>query len=160
MSDSEDEQRFSFAHELSHFLLEHHWPREAAIQSFGASIVDVLNGVRVPTVNERVGAVLMRLPILGYSHLLERHGDMISRMDILDAEDRADRLALELLAPRNEVVARLTDREVKWNDPNTVDTARSLLIGDFGLPDVCATAYGTYIVQQQRSSMAFRDWLR
>ena len=57
-SDPQDERRFTLAHEVSHFLLDYHLPRHRAWQRLGSNILDVLDGLRPPTIEERVDGLL------------------------------------------------------------------------------------------------------
>src|SRR6266581_2865974 len=98
-NDSEDEQRFTLAHELAHFLLDYQAPRQCAITIFGPPILPVLDGDRQATLAERFHAVLSTVPLGVMSHFMERPDDGLPGNEVIDVEDRANRLALELLAP-------------------------------------------------------------
>lgn len=95
-ADPEDEQRFTLAHELAHFLRDYWQPRRAAIRQLGPQALEVLDGHRPPTATERVDALLARVPLGYFFHLLERD-------QAADAEEAADLLAYELLAPAEEL---------------------------------------------------------
>src|SRR5579875_2639953 len=103
---TEEEQRFTLAHELAHFLLDYQAPRQRAIAILGETILPVLDGERAPTLAERLHAVLDIVSLGTMSHCMERPGDGLPAGSILDIEDRANRLALEILAP----AALLTER--------------------------------------------------
>jgi hypothetical protein len=60
----------------------------------------VLDGKRAPTASERANAVLSHVRIGPHVHLIPRDGNDESDCEIAAAEDRADRLGLELVAPR------------------------------------------------------------
>src|SRR3989344_4398370 len=45
-TDPEDEQRFSLAHELAHFILDYLKPRQTALAALGGDVLDVLDGIR------------------------------------------------------------------------------------------------------------------
>ena len=47
-ADPPDQMRFSLAHEMAHFLLDHLAPRRLALATLGNSILDVLDGRRQP----------------------------------------------------------------------------------------------------------------
>ncbi len=68
--DSEDEQRFTLAHELAHFLLDYQAPRRRAVTILGPSILPVLDGERPPTVSERLHAVLSSVSLGAMSHFM------------------------------------------------------------------------------------------
>ena len=45
-TDSDAELRFSLAHEVAHFLLDYHLPRQAAVNRLGPSVLEVFDGLR------------------------------------------------------------------------------------------------------------------
>lgn len=118
-ADPPAERRFSLAHELAHFLRDYRHPRQTAARRLGPAVLDVLDGRRPPTPDERVRAVLRHVWAGPFTHLLARDdgGRPLAPAE-QEAEDAADRLAFELLAPaaavgdvaaRGELVARLVD---------------------------------------------------
>jgi hypothetical protein len=98
--DDPAERRFSLAHELAHFLRDYWYPREAAIQRLGPAVAEVLDGDRPATLDERVSAVLRKVRVGPFAHLLRRDatGRPLTAAE-REAEAAADRLAYELLAP-------------------------------------------------------------
>lgn len=101
--DAEDEQRFSLAHELAHYLRDYWRPRQKALKTLGPTVLEVFDGLRPPTPGERIDALLMQIPIGAHMHLLERAGP--SDRKIAHVEQQADVLAFELLAPAAAVPA-------------------------------------------------------
>ncbi len=159
-TDSEDELRLSLAHEVSHFVCDYLEPRRRAIAVLGLAAKEVLDGLRAPTAAERLTGLFGDIQLSGYTRLMERSADGdVARLDILDAEDRADRLALELLAPRATVLAWLEAQGVQWREPSAVQVAGDLLRREFGLPSSTATQYGRMLVMSQRPARSFREWL-
>ena len=78
-----------------------------AIAALGKSIAPVLDGDRLPTDAERLSAVLRGVTLGVYSRLWLRGPLGLARdTHVVAREDAADELALELLAPKREVVAR------------------------------------------------------
>jgi hypothetical protein len=134
--DPPDEQRFSFAHELAHFLRDYADPRRKVARSLGTAAVEVLDGLRPPTADERLHAVLRHRPLTPHSHLM--HRDASGRPkgdDERRAEAAADRLAFELLAP-----AGLFRGET---DP---DHLSRRLTAEFGLPPAVAGGYARLLL--------------
>lgn len=157
-SDSEDERRFSLAHEISHFMLDYWQPREHALSVLGSGIQDVLDGRRLPTPEERLGGLFQGVSWQTFTHLMDRSpSGQVEHLRILDAEDRADRLALELLAPRATVISRL--QTVQWRESSAHDRAVETLQQEFGLPGTVAHEYGRMLVVSQRPARSFKKWL-
>lgn len=152
--DDEREQRFTVAHEVAHFLLDYQAPRRRALDLFGESIRAVLDGERPPTKAERIDAVLSRAALGVFTDLMPRSAQGgIDQGSILRAEERADRLALELLAPAEEVLALVSDRagssfeQLHW----LVEVLRD----KYGLPAAVARPYAAALLPQtSRPSMA------
>jgi hypothetical protein len=134
-NDDEAERRFSLAHELAHFLRDYLDPREAVAACLGSAALEVLDGLRPPTADERLHAVLRGVAVGPFAHLLRRDdgGRPLTPAE-RDAESAADRLAFELLAPAAEVGAAA----------NRVELA-SRLAGEFGLPPLQAAAYAAIL---------------
>ena len=159
-ADPDDEQRLSLAHEIAHYIRDYWIPRERALAALGDDIADVLDGRRQPSPDERLAGVLRGVRIGVFTHLMERGTDgLVERISVLAAEDAADRLALELLAPRNDVLARVKAAGIAWKTPNAFAEAATLLRNDFGLPMLAAERYADVLVLSQRPSRSFREWL-
>ena len=159
-TDSENELRFSLAHEVSHFLLDYLLPRRRAIGHLGSGVTEVLDGKRQPTVGERVGAILADVPIGVHAHLMERTAaGTIGRAPVLDVESRADRLALELLAPGAEVKRRVADLRGWESFQQTIADTVGVLVDAFGLPSQIADGYGQSLSRSWYGGPSFREWL-
>jgi hypothetical protein len=132
-ADEPEEQRFTIAHDIAHFLVDYWWPRLLVMQAMGPSIIEVLDGHRRARPDERVSAVLSRVRLGPHWHLLPRHGaDPDGEGNIAPVEDRADDLGRELVAPRSCVlqILRALPRR-RRADP---DAACHALGAFFGLP--------------------------
>jgi hypothetical protein len=143
-ADSENEQRFSVAHELAHFLRDYLEPRRRIEKSLGPAALDVLDGLRAPTNKERLHALLAATPIGYHVHLMERdcHGGTSSV--ISDAETSADRLAYELLAPAEHVLRTSYSGDLK--DRAVVQH----LIQSYGFPERQASEYARVLCPPTR----------
>lgn len=159
-TDVESERRFSLAHEVAHFLIDYLHPRELALATLGLQVRDVLDGLRPPTPEERLAGVLRGVPIGIFTHLVERsaRGDVLCAQ-VRDAEDRADRFALELLAPRSAVLQRLKSRGVSLHEKSAIEAVLRLLVSEFGLPPAMAERYGRVLLTSYRAARTFREWL-
>ena len=149
-ADPADEQRFSLAHEVAHFLRDYDAPRRAVVARLGPAALDVLDGKRPPTAAERVHAVLREVPVAAHVHLLRRDdagrpGSPAER----EAETAADRLAFELLAPA-ELFAAFTNREAVEQRLRTA----------FGLPDLPAATYARVLWPDLDPTDSFLERLR
>lgn len=148
-TDSDDEQRFSIAHELAHFLM-HYWRhRREAVQRFGNEILEVLDQVRLARVDERIHALVSGSDLGFHVHLMARteDGDP-TNSTIVAAENDADRLAFELLAPCD-----LVTRQVGHLPPNErQDAAIQLLQNVYGFPTLQATRYSRVLIPVRHSS--------
>ena len=135
-TDPPDEQRFSFAHELAHFLRDYLSPRRQMVKALGSGAVDVLDGIRPPTIDERLHAVLRNRPLTPHCHFMSRDpAGRPERDDDRRAEADADRLAFELLAPA-ELFLQIVDRE----------ELNRRLITEFGLPASVAAEYARVLL--------------
>lgn len=131
-ADPADERRFTLAHEVAHFLLDYQGPRDRAIALLGDEIVPVLDGLRQPTRTERIDAALAACSTGLHVYWLDRFNPSGR---LATVEDRADRLACELLAPDDELTRRFGD------DPPDEAVLATVLASEFGLPPSIARSY-------------------
>jgi hypothetical protein len=161
-TDPPDERRFTLAHELGHFMLDYLEPRRRAIEALGEQIVPVLDGLRPPTHVERMHAVLSEVPLGLHVDLMERTGagGYASRA-IFTAEERADRLALELLAPAADVWAAISNLpEADGQSYQALHRrAADLLVERYGLPEAQAQSYAKWLLRQAGYRPGVREWL-
>jgi len=78
--------------------------------------------------------------------------------DILQIEDKADQLALELLAPLAAAIASVRSK-VSAQDASSHDVVVSLLQAGYGLPLGIARVYARAVLNAVRSGRSFRQWL-
>jgi hypothetical protein len=131
--DSAEEQRLTIAHEVAHFFVDYLLPRRQVMQALGTQMAEVLDGLRPPTPAERAAAILSHVRLGAHVHLLPRPGTGADdEVRVVRAEDRADRFALELVAPRACVRDILDDLAAR--QPLTPEAARTALAAHFGLP--------------------------
>lgn len=159
-ADSDAELRYSLAHETAHFLLNYLRPRRKAVNLLGLTILEVFDGFRIPTVREKVHGILSRVPIGFHVHFMERDtDDMVNSDAIMELEDNADLLALEIIAPEKEVRHRVVRVWNRDHNRSQLDVALTLLLEEFGLPSNVAEGYARYLYPLARSS-SIREWLR
>lgn len=157
-SDPPAEQRFTAAHEVAHFLMDYHLPRQRAIAALGDAVLPVLNGERPPNQNERIDSVLGQVALGLYVDLMPRGaGGEVDQDYVLRAEHRADLLALELLAPQ-ERVRREIGSYLPLAVPTRIHAVASHLRDSYGLPHTVATTYARHLLRDSLRPTV-REWL-
>lgn len=130
---------FTLGHEVAHYLRDYDAPRRKTESSLGIRAIEVFDGLRAGRVNERLAGVLRGVSVGCHTHFLDRdRWGRASRADVRDAEDAADRLAFELLAPFDEVNASAA--------PDRAALA-ARLTSDFGLPPAMAAKYAAILIR-------------
>jgi hypothetical protein len=154
-TDPDDERRFTLAHEIGHFLSDYWQPRKAAINKYGDEITEVIDRIRPPTVSERIYALLASTKIKIHTDLMERNkrlNDMSG--ELWQIEDRADRIALALLAP-SELV--LTKADISSSTYSQRESKLVYLLQiEFGLPCAIAKSYSQSLLTMIGKG---RSWL-
>jgi len=146
--DAAHQQRFTLAHEVAHFVLDHQLPRRHALRAFGQDILPVLSGKREPTPDESLYLMLERIPFGVQVRLMERDasGNLCTGR-AKDMEQRADRLAFELLAPAREVLPL-----VRHSCRQEVEAE---LVSRFGLPQKEARSYARFLLAHEPARSPF-----
>jgi hypothetical protein len=140
--DDPTQRRVSLAHEAAHFIVEYLLPRSEVARR-RPDLLDVIDGRRPATSRERLSAVLGDVPIGVHTHLLDRSPVGHAATDrVEDAEWRARRVALELLAPQAMLLERI--RQSRLRDKTRV---RTLLTDEFGLPVSLADDYAEQLLR-------------
>lgn len=152
-SDPEDEQRYSLAHELAHYLRHYAQPRARARHHLGESVTEVLDGLRPPTASERLHALLKDVPLGFHLHLMRRGPcPGVWDMGVAGAEQEADRLAYELLAPAHAVLAYGRESPQPGGDGGLAKVLQAV----FGLPAAQAQDYSRLLVPPRREDSLLR----
>src|SRR5579864_23493 len=148
-ADPEDERRYSLAHEVAHFLVEHEIPRRRAEQALGAGVLEVLDGQRSPTPIERTDALLAGTSFRMDVHYLDRGAlGLPECFETSLAEQRAEVLAFELLAPMDALASFIDD--------GTDDAQLAcVLASDFGLPAPMAHHWARQLLPSSPSTDLF-----
>ncbi len=146
-TDSKEERLFTLAHEVSHYIIDYQQPRIKASKVFGKRILEVVDRLRPPTSQEQVDSVLLATEIKPYTHLLAKGSNSYCNdLKIWQAEDKADALAFELLAPFNSVYADLKEKSVS-SYKNCCAVAEQLLINKYGLPSSVTSLYAHFLAR-------------
>ena len=153
--DNPEEQRFTLAHEIAHYLADAVSPRLKASERLGPAILEVLDGRRPPNMTERVGAALHGITIGPTFDLMGRSpgGEAWA---LWSAESRADRLALALLAPPDQVLphaqgAAYADR---------LRSGVAVLVGTCKLPQPIAERYAAELLARAGRGPRWGESLR
>ena len=143
-TDPADQIRFTIAHEVAHFL-DYLASLQAATSQCGDGIGEVMDGVRSPSVVERLSATLAGIDLGVYIQLMERDyltGDLTG--DSIRLENRADAIAITLLAPPASVHRHL-DRTVT-GAAQRLANSEDVLQRAFGLPPSIARKYARKLI--------------
>jgi len=157
-SDDDDERRFTLAHELAHFLLDYQLPRQRALNALGPSILPILDGERAPSIDQRLHAVMSGVHLGRLSHVMERPENGLPTNLVIDIENRADRLALELLAPAQSLQALMRQTTAPRGYEARLAYATRFIAQHYALPGAIAAPYARFILAQL-GEPTFRDWL-
>jgi hypothetical protein len=132
-------QRYALAHELAHLWWEVLAPRERLRTRLGEGVLDALEGRRAASAAEKLQALASGVSLRPVGHLLARDRELgVVDGGISLAEERADRLALELLAPEHEA-RRALPAPAPWRE--WLPAASERLERAFGIPAGVAAAY-------------------
>lgn len=177
-TDPPNERRFSVAHELAHFLHDYWQPRRLAAERLGGQVLQVLDGVRPPTAQERMHALLAGVPVGLHVHLMERGASGAPLNEAIDRAERdADALAYELLAPDEQIRRQVFERVADYRGlpapsaargPSIQDSmtgqqcqaAHELLVHRYGLPPAPATRYARQLFPNRLPSDSLVQRLR
>lgn len=141
-TDSEEDRLYTIAHEASHFILDYKIPRDKVIRKIGSEIESVLDGLREPTIDEQVNGIINGVSIQPFMHLLEKDGDgSFENIKTFDAENDADTLALELLAPHSEIIKITMAGRKKMSFDLFDQQCFDILISKYKLPSSVAKQY-------------------
>ena len=133
------ELRFTLAHEVAHYLRDYDAPRRRVASRLGERALEVLDDLRPATVNERFAGVLREVSLACHTHFLDRdRRGRVPNGAAREAEDAADRLAFELLAPFDAVAS--------GTRPDAA-TLISRLVSHFGLPTSEAAKYTAVLIR-------------
>jgi hypothetical protein len=153
-ADLPEERNFSLAHEASHFIIDHWQPREAVRKSISPNALEAFDGERAPTVVERFKGIRNGIAIRPLEHFMDRDPDGNIRVSsFMRSENKADRLALELLAPALKVVGR----QRFSTRPKSGDEIVDVLKREFGLPAPVALSYGEFLFLKYIPDSSLRE---
>ncbi len=156
----EMEQRFTVAHEVSHFLLDYQLPRERAILAFGQEIEEVLNGNASASTSQLVMSVIKGIDLNPYTLLIEKTGNgSFSNWCNFNSENEADYLALELLAPRARVINDTVSSARRLTYAQFTRKSQEILIEKYRIPVTVAHQYASELAYSVTKGPSFLDKL-
>lgn len=155
------EQLFTLSHELAHYIIEIDRPRKQAIAQYGPDIGDVFDGLRQPNISEQFAGIVSRVGVRPYLHLLEKpEMDSESRWKVWQAENAADSLAWELLAPESLVKEKLLHKGILLRFNELKQFLPVLLSESFQLPDAIAKLYANKLTYRwTKGGPSVAEWL-
>ncbi len=154
------ERRFTLAHELSHYLRDFVYPLNLAIAKLGPEVSDLFYGLREPSPEERIEALLAGVSLHVQVHLMERGSDnAIIDTHIAIAESEADWLAYELLAPFKDVLRYASAAPGRLSTDEISEIALPLLASVFGLPIQAAERYANRLAFHFGRRLTVTEWL-
>lgn len=147
-NDDAAQKRFTIAHECAHFIFEVKTNQERATCRLGHDFSGVLHGLREAASIERINAQLHNVRSDALVHFMDRTaagGYGCGR--IHEAECLADDLAVEILAPRAELIESLYSFG-PMGFSESLRAARRIAERRFGLPEMIAEWYANRVVWQ------------
>lgn len=151
------EQRFTIAHEVAHYLIDYWQPRNRLAQKYGLAILEVFDGLREPTLDERIHAVLQGLPLGPFTKLMDR-SDQGESEATWSAENHADQMALGLLAPPEEALSMISALGKTYAEKKL--EAVEILTNKFGLPRTVAVYYAAELLKSIGKGPSWAESLR
>lgn len=158
-TDPEPERRFTLAHEVAHLLVDYFRPRHQTLMKLGKSSVEILDGLRVPLLTERIDGSLAEVDLHVHTHLMPRASNGGRSAGVIVAENRADLLALELLAPANVVRKHLSRSTFHPDYHSRHRAVARLLTSQFGLPKPVVMEYSAFLCRRWFGGPSVREWL-
>lgn len=148
-ADCEKERRYTLAHEIGHYILDYERPRQLAVKRFGMSILEVLDGLRLPTVEERLQGLVANQNLTSFTHLLDEEAmSGTARLQIWGVESRADQLALELLAPLRHIRQQLNCLNIPAQFTEYKLILTGMLCDYYGLPATISESYASRLTRR------------
>ncbi len=158
-TDAISDLRFTLAHEVAHLIVDYFRPRQQILTHCGSKALDVLDGLRPPTREERIDAILSAVKLGVHTHFMDRTPDWQCATPVFHVECRADRLALELLAPADDVRRRLPRMALHRSYEARARSVARLLTSRFKLPSSIAREYGRHLCACWFGEPSVREWL-
>ena len=158
-TDEKQERHFTLAHEIAHFILDYFEPRRKAIKMLGESIIQVIDGQRQPTVQERLDSIFYTISVQPFQHLLSKTNSSYHfAAQVGKAEDLADAFAFELIAPY-QIVIQDVKAFGKLSFKDTCLLTDEILIKKYGLPSLVVPPYSRFLSELITGGETFAEKL-
>lgn len=154
-TDPVEEIRFTLAHEVGHFLVDYWFPRRKALNRLGAGILDVFDGIRAPTVTERIHAVFESTRTGVVTDLMDRQ---IASETTWAIEDKADKISFGLLAPPADVLKQMDFSGTEYSQ--RLEILSKKLVHYYGLPVLGAKSYSSALLHSIGKGSSWTESLR
>lgn len=150
------DRRFTVAHELGHFLLDYLEPRGQILRR-DPDLLEVIDGHRLSTTEDRARAVLGGLQLGVHTHLIDRDPHGHGTWEVERGEDLSSRFALELLSPWNSAraIVEQVPNDVAWE--TRLEEATRLIESRFQLPSDVARTRARTILESAGKGPGFFD---
>lgn len=156
-TDPQDEQRVSVAHETAHFLLDYWIPRCRSANKHGSQILEAFDGLRPFTVNERLHSMGEGISTGVHTELLDRESSVEIGLTWM-IENRADRVAMALLAPPEDVFSRVDLSAAGY--PERLASLANKLLSHYGLPEYVSQRYAAELLHACGKGPSWSESLR
>jgi hypothetical protein len=157
-TDCNRQLRFTLSHEAAHLIIDYLRPREKVTAALGPQALEILNGERPATHAERINAVLAGITLGVHTHFMDR-GQFRVAGQHWHIESRADRLALELLAPEREVWRTMRASPAVLLQRGRTKTVGRVLTTKFGIPTAISRAYADVLCEEWLDPPSVREWV-
>ena len=156
-SDPPNEQVFTLAHELAHYLIEQMVPEKRMDQCKEKLKLVGRRAIDKTHIMDHLIGILRNLEVAPLRHYLTRgnlSGEQYLR--IAHAETNADRLAFELLAPFSELIGAVDSGSYVRTREKTYD----VLVNDFHFPMGPANHYSGIVAERLYRGPSIKEWLK
>jgi hypothetical protein len=149
--------RFAAAHEIAHFVGHYLDRRRYSVVSLGSEILEVLDGLRDPTPEERLGGIIAGCPLGVFTDVMDREDGRPTTAMAESMEYEADEAAFLAIAPIGTVIARVSAAK----EPIERPMVEACLVSDFGLSPSDAERHSPRILSAvARGRPSFVEGLR
>lgn len=150
------QQRYTLAHQVSHFLLNYQMPKERAIMTLGKEIAQVLSGNTEASVTQLVQSTVSNITGNVYTLLIEKWDESTSfDWELLRTKDPAVSLTLELLAPRYQIINETASVGARLRYSPFKRKCQELLIDKYRIPSEIAHKYASELAGSVTSGPSF-----